>query len=160
MGWTDGIGDYWEEAIVVIDTATGGGLSATVGLPPGTLGGIAATGAVGGAIGEHFIPRGEANSEDSADGSSAKQSAPIICNECCPRYQLDSELLLETNSGKVWKVDKQNNELIPIKKKLSKLDHLRAEIITKHSINEMMKKYEEEVLSKLPEAAKKSVQPW
>ncbi len=42
---------------------------------------------------------------------------------CCPRYQIDGNFLLETQSGRVWKYDQGGNVFVAVDRKLSQSDY-------------------------------------
>jgi hypothetical protein len=139
----------WKSSLLgAADVLSGGLVSASVGQPPGTVAAAAVTADVADAV----ASRGsnQLSPKPGAAGGSAPKQQP----ECCPRYQISGDLLLETNTGRVWKYDQAKNTFVAVQKKLSHLDYWRTKLQLEDVLEGIHKEFDEEVLSKLPSAMK------
>ena len=64
---------------------------------------------------------------DADDSGSSAQTTPSVfggiqttTKECCPKFEIVGDFILNTNTGHVWKYDKTSNTFIGVTKKPSK----------------------------------------
>lgn len=133
------------------DALTGGLVSLVAGQPPGT----AAAAALVAEATEGAGSRAGGGQQGPRPGTSAGAGSKPP-SDCCPRYQLSDGMLLETNTGRVWKYDQAQNAFISVPKKLSHLDYWRTKVSVGDVLERVQQEFDEEVISKLPDAMKKA----
>lgn len=147
--------DEIDEVVAAADAATGGALSVTVGLPPGTLGAAAATSVVVDAAGQESAGsnRGGTNPVQPNKGYPPGFQPPVQ-DTCCQRYRLANEFLLDTLTGKVWRYSQEEKAFSAVPRKLTQAEYLRAQVRVESLLEKFKHKFAEDVLSKLPPSAR------
>jgi len=142
-------------ALAFADAVSGGAVSLTAGLPPGTVAAGATTAALAGAATDSgdsaAQPARVGTPSPSASGRPSASGAQL---ECCPRYQITGDYLLETNTGRVWKYDQGQKAFVAIPKKLLELDYWRTKWQFDDVVEMLEHEFDKEVLAHAPSALK------